>query len=332
MKIALLLPLLLGTAAPGVPLPVHIGGRVVAEPGGALRFGWPGVYFEGRFRGTAVTVRAETGAEPLRVLLDGKPAGEIAAGETALVLRGLPAGEHLVRLEKVTESQHGSARFLGFFAEGKALAPRARAGQIEFIGDSYTVGYGNVSPTRECTTQAVHDATDTQRAFGPVLARRLGADYRIVAYSGYGVVRNYAGHDPGKSLPALYGRGIPAEPQSLAKPAAWKPRVIVINLGTNDFSTELKPGEAWADPTALRAAYRTRYIVFVRELQAQQPQARLVLMGSDAFIGEVEAVATATGATAVRFGGLELTGCHSHPSAKDDAQMADLLAGVVGTP
>src|SRR4051812_49428663 len=103
MKAAiLLLPLLLAAnpAPEGKPLRVHAGGRFVAA-GEALRFGWPGVYIEGRFRGTKVTVWAEAKAESLRVLIDGKPGGTIAPGDARLALTGLTPGEHVVRLEKV---------------------------------------------------------------------------------------------------------------------------------------------------------------------------------------------------------------------------------------
>jgi len=55
-----------------------------------------------------------------------------------------------------------------------------------------------------------------------------------VAWSGKGVVSNFGGdrHEP---LPALYGRRAPTEPESggsFTAPAD----VVVVNLGTNDFS------------------------------------------------------------------------------------------------
>jgi len=103
----------------------------------------------------------------------------------------------------------------------------------------------------------------------------------------------------------------------------------VINLGTNDFSTPLNPGEPWADPAALRAAYRDRYVAFARMLMARQPQAKFVLMGSDAFYDLVSEVATTLNAPArvatVRFGGLAVTGCDYHPSLADHQGLADLL-------
>ncbi|MBB4838305.1 lysophospholipase L1-like esterase [Sphingomonas kyeonggiensis] len=335
MKIAaLLLPVALSVPAPeqGKRLPVHIGGRAVAE-GKALRFGWPGTYFEGRFRGTDVTVAFDTKTDFYRVLVDGKVFQTLTKPErTELRVKGLKPGVHTVRLEKLTESQSGGGIFLGFFTSGTPMAAPALRNQIEFIGDSHSVGYGNTSPTRDCKSQQVHDTTDTSAAFGPVLAKRLGADYRVIAYSGYGVVRNYAGKFPGENLPYLYPRAIPGEAGAAAPDKGWRPGVIVINLGTNDFSTPVHAGEAWADEAALRADYRAKYIAFVRARQAAQPGARILLMGAENFYADVAAVAAATGATPVKVPALEMTGCNWHPSLKDHRVMADLLAATLRTP
>ena len=308
---------------------------MVEEREGALRFGWPGVYFEGRFRGSAVEVAAESGTEFMRVTVDGEEKAVLKRPGTArLQLRGLKPGEHVVRLEKQTESQSGGGRFLGFRAleGGEPLPPARRPRQIEFIGDSYTVGYGNTSPGRTCTSEQIHDRTDTQLAFGPLLAKRLGADYRVIAYSGFGVIRNYGGGRPGESLPALYPRLIPDDATRLERgTGGWRPQLIVINLGTNDFSTPLHAGERWRDAAELRADYQERYIAFLRELRAKQPQARFVLMGSDAFFEEVSRIAAAVNAggprraTPLRFGGLELTGCDWHPSLADHRHLAASL-------
>src|SRR3954462_3533198 len=121
----------------------------------------------------------------------------------SMTIAGLAPGDHVVRLEKLTESQTGGGRFAGFFtaSDDTPLPAPSYARAIEYIGDSYTGGYGDLSTTRTCTGQEVHDRTDSQQAFGPALARRLGADYRVNAYSGFGVVRNYAGTAPGLSLP-----------------------------------------------------------------------------------------------------------------------------------
>src|SRR3978361_154283 len=119
-KVRLALFLVVALAAPlaaQAPLPVHVGGRAIHEAGGAWRFGWPGVYFESRFRGTGVTVAVETSADYLRVSVDGAERGVLLRpGPARLPISGLAPGDHVVRLDKLTESQQsgGGGRLLGF--------------------------------------------------------------------------------------------------------------------------------------------------------------------------------------------------------------------------
>lgn len=339
MHALLLLAAAVTAPAAPAPLPVNVPGRVLRESDGTIRFGWPGVYFESRFRGTGVRVRFEAPEEHMRLLVDGEPRAQFTkAGTVDLTVGGLPIGEHVVRLEKQTESQAGGGRFLGFYPMSGAtpLETRSRPRRIEFIGDSHTVGYGNTSATRQCTGQEVHDRTDTQQAFGPLLARRYDADYRIIAYSGFGIVRNYNGSSPERSLPLIYGQPTP-DSQSGSGPAetGWRPHIIVINLGTNDFSTPLHAGERWRSAEELRADYRRTYAEFVKRLAARQPQARFILMGSDQFIADVRAVAAQVNdgahglATTVHVTGLDATGCDWHPSLSDNVKMANLLAATI---
>jgi lysophospholipase L1-like esterase len=315
-------------------VPVHVGGRVVAESEGAMRFGWPAVYFEGRFEGTYVTIMADPRDEQLAVLVDGKRRMVLSkAGPAMAVVDGLKPGAHVVRLEKLTESQSGYARFMGFATDGKPLPPAPRKSRIEFIGDSHSAGYGNTSPKRECTRQEVHDTTDTQQAFGPLAAKRLDMDYRVIAYSGFGIVRNYNGAVPGDSLPKRYARALPGE-EAAAKDDGWKPDWIVIKLGSNDFSTPLHPGEAWADQNALHADYRAKYAEFLAMLIAKQPQAKFVLMAAGDFYGDVEAVAKGAGkpVKVIRWVELENTGCDWHPSLKDHRNLADQVEAAIRNP
>lgn len=326
-------------AAAQTALTPNVGGRTVALPDGGYEFGWPGVYFEGRFTGRAVEVAVDPQLEHLAVSIDGKVRAELdLPGVTRMSFDDLGPGEHVVRVDKLTESQVGSARFLGFVvgAGGRALPPPSRPRRIEFIGDSHTVGYGVRSTRRNCTQAEIHDLTDTSLAFGPILSRRLDADYRIVAFSGRGVVRNYGGAAPGQTLPVLYPRQIPGQAAPSVDPSEpWRPDLIVIGLGTNDFSTAVAPGEAWTDEAALHADYRQAYARFIRDLARRQPQAHFLLIAGDSFAGDVDEIARAVDAeapglaTPVRITGMDLGACDWHPSIADQRMMADHLEAAV---
>ena len=337
MKLLLALAALatLGAGPAPTPLPVHVGGRVIKEADGTLSFGWPGGYFESRFRGTGVRVKFDAPDDYLRLFVDGeekllfkKP------GSVDIIVEGLAAGDHVARLEKLTESQWGGSRFTAFYpTPGDVPLPApTRARQIEFIGDSHTVGYGNTSPVRQCPGSGVHDTTDTQQAFGPLVAKKYDADYRINAFSGIGIVRNYGGGNPESNLPAIYPRLKPDNANAVAaRDPAWHPQVIVINLGSNDFSTPLKPGERWKSDAELKAAYRERYVRFVSGLRKTHPTARFILMGSDLFYPEIQKVAealnrgSAVSVSTVQIGKMELSACDWHPSLADDKMLAGLV-------
>ena len=82
-----MLTLLLAAAIVQTALPLNIGGRVAPAPGGAYDFGWPGVYFEGRFTGPSVEIAVDTGDAHLAVSVDGVRKAELTkSGQTRLKL------------------------------------------------------------------------------------------------------------------------------------------------------------------------------------------------------------------------------------------------------
>ena len=160
------------------PLRTRVGGRVEETNSGPLTlytYQWPGTYFETGVTGKDVYFQVGTGDVILHVTVDGqalapmvKPAGGFYH------IDGLAAGNHTLRIEVATESQAGPDHFGGFFAPRGTPAPTplARRHQIEFIGDSHTVGYGNISTTRDCTTDQVWATTDdTQEVWFKKLER-----------------------------------------------------------------------------------------------------------------------------------------------------------------
>ncbi|MFT4077664.1 MAG: SGNH/GDSL hydrolase family protein [Asticcacaulis sp.] len=322
----------------GTALPLHIGGRVVPvsddDPAQGYRHQWPGTYFEARFRGTEVHLRLNDDVNRFNVYVDGQLVNTPSRpGEGDIVLGPFAPGEHTIRAEKLNESW-GAAQFTGFFVSDPANvlpAPEALPREIEFIGDSYTVGYGNTSPTRDCPGGQVWATTDTQLAFGPVTAKHFNADYRINAISGRGVVRNYNGGD-GLHLPQAYAYTVQPD---MIDSADWRPQIIVIGLGTNDFSTPLHGGEVWTTRDELHSDYEQTYVQFVQTLRAENPQAFFLLMATDQANGEIQAEVRKV-LTALRSDGesridflpmnnLSFGACDWHLTTADDARVASGL-------
>ena len=324
------------TAKAGAPLPVHIGGRVERTADGYKRQ-WPGTYFEAAFRGPSALLRIGQGDVILRVSVDGALAAKLVKPKPGLYrVAGLSTGPHTIRADVASESQSAPTVFGGFYADRgtRALPAPTRTRQIEFIGDSHTVGYGNISAKRDCTQPEVWATTDTAQAMPALTARRYGADYQVNAISGRGIVRNYDGMTA-DTVPVAYPFTLFDKARRYADPA-WHPGLFVIALGTNDFTTPLHPGEPWKTRDALHADYEQHYVDFVKRLRARDRRAHVVLWATDiangeiaSEVGKVAARLKAEGERNVAFvpvTGLAFTGCHAHPSTADDARIATALS------
>lgn len=328
-----------GSAVGLKPLPFTVGGRVV--PGGGGRtYQWPGVYFEAGFTGGSVLFRVGAGDQILHLLIDGQRLGVLKRPDAGLYrITELGRAAHRVRIEVVSEHQAGPARFGGFAldADGVAGTSPRRARQIEFIGDSHTVGYGAALDRRDCTAEEVWASTDNSLAFGPLTARRYDADYQINAISGRGVVRNYGGAAL-PTLPEAYPYAL-FDGKTRYEGSDWSPDVVVIDLGTNDFSTPLTAGERWGSREALRDDFEAGYVRFARTLRARHGDAFLILLTPPSNEDEI---AVSVGRVAERLkaageerlavlatGALAFTACDWHPSREDHERIAGVLAAFV---
>ncbi|RRA50144.1 GDSL family lipase [Acidipila sp. EB88] len=326
------------------PLPMLIGGRVLttqqAAPGSKAASDysaqWPGAYYRAAFKGSAVFFGVGTNNEILHILVDGQPTPPLSKPEPGeYAIDGLSEGPHTISVLVATESQSAPNHFGGFAIplREKALAVPQRPRQIEFIGDSHTVGYGNTSPRHQCTQEEIWALTDDTQAFGAMTAAHYNADYQVNAISGRGVVRNYNGFK-GDTLLEAYPYTLLDHKQPY-QDAAWKPGVIVIALGTNDFSTALNPGEPWKTRDELHADYEAHYERFLAQLRARNHDARIIVWATDVANGEVEAEAQkvvdhqrSAGDQHVTFlpiNGLSFSACDGHPSLSDDAAISDKL-------
>ncbi|GAA1719666.1 polysaccharide deacetylase family protein [Nonomuraea bangladeshensis] len=338
--------------APGhTPAGARTAGRV-EDLGDSVRYTWPGVTFEGRFQGTGVGIELNDAANDYDVQIDGgAPVTLRTPGRTTHWVTGLGGGVHTVRLAKRTESPWTPGEFGGFVAApgGRVLAPpAARARQIEFIGDSWTAGYGNMSTSRDCSASGgINPNSNADQTFGALTARALNADHQLTAWSGMGMVRNYNGSSPGTDFRTYYDRTLQAAGTAAWQPPrTWRPQVVVVGLGINDFSTPLNPGEPWADTAALAADFRAAYLGFLAKLRLRYgPGTSIVLtyptMSGTPLADSVQQIVRErnsqgdTRVSALHYDndalGLDLLGCDWHPSLHDHRLLAGALGRFIGT-
>ncbi|MFI0168582.1 SGNH/GDSL hydrolase family protein [Streptomyces sp. NPDC017095] len=325
-------------------------GRVQKAADGSVRYSWPGIAFEGRFRGTGVGIVLDDSANDYDVQIDGRTVSTLVTpGRTTSWVEGLADAEHTVRLVKRTECPWAVGRFGGFAAArgGRILpAPAARSRQIEFIGDSFTAGYGNTSGTRDCSANGGVDRnSNADLAFGALTARKLDADYQQNAFSGRGMVRNYDGGDPGTDYRTYYDRALLNVAGDVwHKPRGWRPQVVVIGLGINDFSTPLHAGEPWATRSELAAAYASAYHGFLDKLRARYGSRTFLVVSATSVAGtafadtarDIVGARNARGDDRVGYWyyddpGLDRLGCDWHPSLHDHRIISGLLDQYLAT-
>lgn len=321
-------------------LPMHSVGRQLVEKtsdgASSYAFQWPGMYFEVAFDGTEAFFKVGAGEQNLRFTVDHDAAVSLVKPDVGTYrIANLAAGRHVIRLEFVNESQAGPIHFGGFFlsADAKAISISKRARQIEFIGDSHTVGYGNTSTARQCTLAEIWTTTDNSQAYGALTAKHERADFQANAISGRGVVRNYNGFvaDP---LPVVYPFVLFDKKTAVAG-QSWRPQIIVINLGTNDFTTPLNPGEKWKTRDELHLDFETTYVKFVQSLRAKNPQAFFILLANDGANGEIQIEVQKvlgqlknSGETRIEYipiNQMSLTACDWHPSLADHKMMSEAV-------
>jgi len=329
-------------------LKVQLGGRCVESRDrltGNLEqrfaYQWPGAHFSSAFKGNDVYFLVQDSGR-LKVTIDGGAVATVdPRGLQEYHISGLKPGAHHIRLDDLSEHQDRPAHFWGFRTSPKGAvepgAPPSR--QIEFIGDSGIVGYGNTSGERKCTHEDVARTTDTSQSFASIVAAHYSADYQMNAISGRGIVRNYDGR-PADTLPVAYPYALFSDDLDRYEGKNWHPQIIVISLGANDFSTPLHDGEKWKTREELHADYEETYVAFIKTLRARNLGNFFILVAIDELqdseveseIGKVINRLQAEGEHMIAFlrmAGLNLGGCDFHPDTGDHQKMSDELIAFI---
>jgi lysophospholipase L1-like esterase len=307
-------------------------GRYQACTSGGIDFAWSGSGIEVRFVGTGLQLRHRGPRLRYARVVDGKelPDVYVDEGEQRFVVASqLPPGEHVARVLRQGEALFGSASWLEVeVVDGQVLtAPPAPARRLEIYGDSISCGYGNEGADVHCTFSA--ETQNHYQSYGALLARALGADLSTVAWSGKGVAQNFA-RQPGPTLVDLAELALPEQTASVWT-STVAPQAVLINLGTNDFSTE-------PDPTLEK--FVEEYGRLLGHLRGRYPQAFLLctvgpmLSGVDLARAE-HAIATAVEAQKRRGDeriaqhrmttGNTAPGCDWHPSLATHQRIAQEL-------
>jgi hypothetical protein len=308
---------------------VRILGRSKIEPDGGFSIQWPASGFEATFEGTTLEASIyDWGSNWLNVEIDGV-ISKLALGEgsqTYTLFKGA-RGTHTLRVTRRTGTDVGVTTFEKVKSDGRLQPTTTPERRILVIGDSFASGHGVEGANQSCSYS--YDTQNADLAFPAILARSFDADLHVVAADGRGLIRNYAGDQP--AMNAIAWQTL-AEGETAWAALAYQPQVIVVNLGTSDF-TESDPG----------ASFEDAYVLMLRRLRQAYPEA--LILGSiggslwgKRYVAAKTAISDAVGLInrdgdkTVRFVEFKLTagpgryGCDFHPGKRAQTEMATDLA------
>lgn len=182
---------------------------------------------------------------------------------TYMLAKGLQKGSHNLEIIRRTEWHGGNSTFLGLRIDGNGRLeqPPVNERKMEFIGDSYTCGYGNEGLSR--TEDFKYETENNYLSFGAITARAVNADYVAICRSGIGMVHGYGG-GRGFNMPRYYDE-VTNDSTIAWDYSLYQPHVVFIALIGNDLSAPLDSTE-----------FIRTYLRFLQRVRNNYPLAKLV--------------------------------------------------------
>lgn len=253
---------------PAIDNRVTFVGRTAVD-GTSVSFDWTATYFRIAFAGKSLTMKASdlkvgaadeaaaaklhnyyavwidspTSAKPHRII-EVKPGENIIELVDPNYLIKSRRSVHEVIVQKRTEGEQGRTTIYEFTTDGQFFqATPLRERMLEFVGDSYTCGYGIDAPTKE--ERFSPETENASRSYAAIVSRYFGADYIAVAHSGMGIARNYNSKFPKWYMADRYLQTFDMDSTKATRWNAedydFKPAMTIVYLGANDFSVSMQP-------------------------------------------------------------------------------------------
>lgn len=280
------------------------------------------------------------------VIVDGERSPRIALQSRAFTTFDLPitstADYHTIEIHKETEASCGQILIQAIEVDSLLEWPKSTKPKIEFIGNSITAGMASDTVMIPCGAGSWFDQHNAYDAFGPTVARALDCDYMLSAVSGMGMYRNWNSDSP--VMKDVYESTTlsddPASPRWDVN--SFRPDIIVIGLGTNDFSEgdHVTPRLPFDEEKFIDT-----YFLFLKKIFTLQPQASIVITNSAIFdyrrdieftqyLNQIKLrakleIPDMLPVTIFKYSLFEALGCSYHPVLSQHAQMAAELNPVL---
>lgn len=305
--------------------------------------------FSVSFKGTSLTVRiystaggaGNIGNGYIRVYVDGESNRvELTKNNEyydCVIAKNLDGNEiHTVKMLKATEEDFSRLFVSGIFTDGAFYTPDEPSDlKIDFYGDSSTAGFGILGSGDETAlNSALWDGTITYAA---LVSDYLNADYNVICKQGIALSSACDTNNVGFFMKDVYKNYSVYDGEEWEY-SKFQPDVIVINLGTNDFSSLIDSSDGKFNPNGtteqkLRIFIR-EYTGMIEDLHAKCPKAKIIcclgMMGGGPLYEEIESTVqnlNENGANYVYGVKLYLgkSGAFGHPSAQSNRVNAEII-------
>ena len=265
-----------------------------------VEFDFTGKKCEIDMSGTSSAFNATNGAR-VKVYGDGKVMFDECLTENKTKLQTITldfdkSGKHTVKVLKVSECPQNNVTIEEIRVDSDKITPSENGSHtIEFIGDSITCGYGVDGGLKETFVTSTEDGTKT---YAYKTGEYFNADISCVSYSGCGAVSGYTnGDNPNTQNLMKDFYELTGHSWDWYKPLnttidnyKWSfdeiPELIVINLGTNDYSYTKNNSDK-------KKQFRTAYKELIEMVRKNNPGSEILcvlgLMGNDLY-GDIETV------------------------------------------
>ncbi|MGN0467838.1 MAG: GDSL-type esterase/lipase family protein [Acutalibacteraceae bacterium] len=253
--------------------------------------------------------------------------------------------EAVIRIIKLSESMYSSFGIgnISAYCKKDIEPTEEKQLKIEFIGDSITAGYGI---DEENQYASFSTATENfSKTYAYLTAKKLGAEYSTVAFSGFGVLSGNSSGYYGNFDSVIfkyYDKAITNktfsddETADIWDNSKFAADFVVINLGTNDAS--------YCTTQQRREAFENEYIKLLELVREKNPDAYILCilgdMNNSLFINIENAVKQYTentgdenaSAASIEFN-MEENGkvISGHPSEKANAVAANELSEIINS-
>jgi len=316
-------------------------GRTAVNPAGTgIMCDWPGNGFEMHVSGGGtlqITVSTNYAAN-WAVLVDGEQVyWERLSASGGTISASIPAGSHLVSVIKESDNQGKSTDYcdLTTLTYGGSIAsrPADKDLRIEFIGDSYTAGWGTLGEYTPGVSWTNYHHSFTH-GFAWYCAQMLNADYTIAARGGIGLFDGVSAEqpddDPDATIQDIYPYTAGFRTSAGLYDFQKQADIVVVHLGANDTIKE-------SDANFTSAKWREHLENLTDTIRANQPDAAIVYVNHRAQKYKImksiceDRAATDSKLYALSFshqgnGSGGSTQYYGHPDAADSYELAQVLA------